>query len=520
MKKHIYLYLFLFVPFTAMAQNLAQGLHAHFPFDNNLNDQSANGYDLTTANGSISYQTVQGTDKALWLNGTSGVTSIDPFDNSAFTATAVSVWFKASGTTSDLQIILQGAFMGFGVYIQPNTGRLMVFFDGSSTGSYLSQDPVTDGQWHHVVAQTAGSTTYMYLDGALDGSLNESLSPGNGGQDNKLYLGRSNQNAYPYTGLVNELRIYNRVLTLCEIAELYGRGTDDMIARYPFDGSLADVAGSSYHMTVVQGTPTYSSFINGSANALQLDGNTVLYSEPINNSMFTQSAVSVWFKTSDQSTTNMYKVVVQGAFMGFGLFLESSSSKLIGFVDGSIAGAYVSSMALNDGQWHHIVLQSNGQTTFMYVDGMFDGQLSEPLYTGNGGLDNRIYVGRTNQLTYPFIGSINELRLYDHLISECEIKDLANPALHVGIAETPVGMGSQMPINAYPNPADGVFTVDWGMNESAVGLEIWDAQGKQVLRTQTSGQMHSVDLTGKASGVYLLKLTTSTGTHYCRVLKK
>ena len=77
--------------------------------------------------------------------------------------------------------------------------------------------------------QSDGAETFIYMDGALDGSLNESLALGNGADNNRLMVGISNLELTPFTGEINELRIYSRFLTPSDIALLSKPGVTTSI---------------------------------------------------------------------------------------------------------------------------------------------------------------------------------------------------------------------------------------------------------------------------------------------------
>jgi hypothetical protein len=142
------------------------------------------------------------------------------FNNTTFNQTAINVWVKSSNITSQLQVIIQGSYIGFGIYIEGNTGKLLGFYGGNSVNAYKSSNSITDGQWHHIVTQSNGTTTYMYIDGVLDGfTTTDGFYIGTGASNNKIYMGKSNGNAYPFTGSVSRLKIFNRTLSDCEITE-------------------------------------------------------------------------------------------------------------------------------------------------------------------------------------------------------------------------------------------------------------------------------------------------------------
>jgi hypothetical protein len=62
----------------------------------------------------------------------------------------------------------------------------------------------------------------------------------------------------------------------------------------------------------------------------------------------------------------------------------------------------------------------------------------------------------------------------------------------------------------YPNPSNGVFTVDAGFDE-AVTIVVYNMAGKQVLNQTTTGSQTQLNLDGVAKGVYMVQLQTNSG---------
>ena len=71
------------------------------------------------------------------------------------------------------------------------------------------------GQWTHLAATYDGSTLAMYADGALVAA--EPAAGGLSGSD-RTWFGRTRGGANPFTGALDEIRIYRRALTAAEVA--------------------------------------------------------------------------------------------------------------------------------------------------------------------------------------------------------------------------------------------------------------------------------------------------------------
>lgn len=216
MKKGIITILLSCTFFFAQSQTLTDSLKAHFTFDQVLEDETPFHNDLMLNYGNLNYTLNPYGDSVLVLDGNTQIKSINNFDNTNYSEICISLWFKTPVITANNQVVLQGAFTGFGVFIGANTGKIMGFFDSSSMGALESSADLTDNQWHHVLIQSDGTTSYMYIDGQLDASLQEPFYKGNG----NLYFGISNLNLLPFTGELNDVKIYNRTLKDNEIKEL------------------------------------------------------------------------------------------------------------------------------------------------------------------------------------------------------------------------------------------------------------------------------------------------------------
>lgn len=79
---------------------------------------------------------------------------------------------------------------------------------------------VHDGNPHFIVAQVDGSNMSLYIDGALDRSGAGVMVAGT----TQITFGTRSGIGYSYSGTIDEPAIWNRALTLIEIANLYTAG--------------------------------------------------------------------------------------------------------------------------------------------------------------------------------------------------------------------------------------------------------------------------------------------------------
>jgi alpha-mannosidase len=97
-----------------------------------------------------------------------------------------------------------------------NSGRwLCVLGNGVSAIALRSSSAPQTNRYYHVACVWNGSTVQLYVDGALNATAAQSLTPAvNAGP---LYIGQFGGNADRLDGIVDEVRVYNRALTQAEI---------------------------------------------------------------------------------------------------------------------------------------------------------------------------------------------------------------------------------------------------------------------------------------------------------------
>ncbi len=118
------------------------------------------------------------------------------------------------------------------------------------------------GIWHHIVGVFDGRYTKLYVDGIADGST-DWTSFINGVDSVSLMIGHSY--TYYFSGIVDEVRIYNRALTSPEVKTLYLQpDNDSLVDYYNYKDSLTNnvmlihVDSDSSNSTIVNCTAFFT----------------------------------------------------------------------------------------------------------------------------------------------------------------------------------------------------------------------------------------------------------------------
>lgn len=106
------------------------------------------------------------------------------------------------------------------------SGKKITFLmreDGANHRYFVTSSNVADGNWHHIVAvaNSGANTVELYIDGvAAAGTQTTGGSWPTINNTDPLKIGSSNGSGY-FDGKIDEVRVYNRVLTAAEVAALY-----------------------------------------------------------------------------------------------------------------------------------------------------------------------------------------------------------------------------------------------------------------------------------------------------------
>jgi len=166
------------------------------------------------------------------------------------------------------------AAVGLGFHFGISAGKVFCV-KGNGSGTYVTLVGTTSmpvGSWHHVAATTDGATMRVYLDGGLDGSLDDGsiiqwddLPPvfpptqANWPSPAQLFIGADKSNSLGdgatipdfdfFNGVVDEAQIWNRALSQSEIdfyRSVSPTGTEPgLIAYWKFDEGIGTIAADA-----------------------------------------------------------------------------------------------------------------------------------------------------------------------------------------------------------------------------------------------------------------------------------
>jgi hypothetical protein len=228
---------------------LTDGLVAYFPFNGNANDASGNGNNGFAENTYSTTNQFGFPNSALGFTGNSWV--YVPYSASLNTTNfSVSLMFNCTGNFQDICILRSGAgespsdfYRGYEIAtVDFNSNFGMWDFDGLSDYGpgkcVTSVSQWQQSQWYNLTFTQSGTAALLYVNGVLVASATNT-TPYTPAQSSPLYIGSNsagsnNPTATPFgffTGIIYDVRLYNRGLSSNEVAQLYAIESATVLPR-------------------------------------------------------------------------------------------------------------------------------------------------------------------------------------------------------------------------------------------------------------------------------------------------
>ncbi len=429
--------------------SINNGLVGHWPLDETtgavIADSSGNGNDGTWIDGTgddVAEETVVGNlNNALDFDGVDDIidTGID-IDYGAGNEISLSAWIKYTSCTNSngnmCYIISKYRFDGGTPYnLQVTAGRPEFYING--TAIIAASNTYDDDEWHHVTATFDGTTSSLYVDGIIQGTA----TPTPLSNDLTVRIGSSeNDPTYrPFNGKIDDVRIYNRTLSVAEVGELYAlknsctAPTTNLVGHWKLDETsgavIADSAGVNTG-TWTDGTGddvTEETTAGQDSTALIFDGinDEITLSNEANFDFVSDFTVSTWVKLGAGFGSNYRGILAKwdnalGGSWDLGIHTDGAVRMYVRGTSGIAGGHTLPKIDLRDGLWHLITSTATTTGVKIYIDGNYIG---EELGTWTPTLNNyNVKIGTRDGA--PFLGSIDDTRIYNRVLTPAEISEL------------------------------------------------------------------------------------------------
>jgi len=411
----------------------AEGLVAYYAFENDANDSSGNEIHGTLVGDAGFAEGPAGYGVALNLDGDGDYVDcglnpmLDITEQITFT-----YWMKAAALDKGWNTVLS---RGDDSWRSSRAGEdnFMEAAVGGTSGNYLfGVTLVDDDKWHHVGAVYDGATFSFYVDGKLDsseestGSITISSYP--------LYIGNNSQNTdREWTGLIDEVTIYDRALSDLEVMYLAGKrvtpvdpGSDGLLAWWACDEGagavVGDSSGNGRDGTFVNGDPVWVEGIHG--NAVELVGPTLIEIPPLDMEL-AEATMAGWIKPNGPQPDWSSIIMTRDPGLATG-FNVLGYQLAYHWNDDSGSWSFRGEDMIAEDDWTFAAVTIEPDKATFYVNGEM-GSVNEithdpalwnsNIYLGGDGTEG--WVGRR------MIGALDDVFMYDRALSAGEIRYLA-----------------------------------------------------------------------------------------------
>jgi hypothetical protein len=369
----------------------------------------------------------------------------------------VAAWIYANnmGESGDGRIVAKGTTPTGGWHFKlggTNQVEFVVDYTTTDLGRRSAVNTMSTGAWHHVAASWNGSATAtnvkIYVDG-VEVSSYDLTTNGVGTRVSdasaNLYIGNESNGGRTFNGKIDDVRLYNTVQTAADVQILYQSGAVGLMAHWQLNEttgtSAGDVSGNANHGALTGG-PTWTT--GKVAGGLSFDGVDDIINAGSGGTLDNVVAqggggmtVAAWIYANSMGESGDGRIVAKGTSTAGGWHFKLGGTNQVEFVveHGTTNLTRRSAVnAISTGAWQHVSATWTGSATAtnvkIYVGGV---EVSSYDITTNGvgaRVDDaaaNLYIGNESGSGRTFSGVLDEIRIYNRVLTVGEIQALANP---------------------------------------------------------------------------------------------
>jgi hypothetical protein len=498
--------------------NLSSGLVGHWTFDGsnlvqNATDSSGLGNHGRLRSFTSTTTTSGPLGQALTFDGIDDYIRVEDANSLDSTSeVTLSVWVKANSWTGEgggiaslikkdsNYLLRKDTVAGSG-----GTGVKILWWDGSNV-RYVKANTPSVGVWHHIVGVASGNdASRVYVDGVSVGGAAGTLTALSRVLTNILEIGSGGFGAESFDGIIDDVRIYNRALSVDEVKRLYGLGatthvgvstqtglsattsasgaSNGLVGWWTFDGSnmlqnVADKSGNGNHGRLISFPATSTAVVSGTVGqGLKFDGvdDYVTVGDVAAVDSATDLSGCAWVYHNTITTDDSIFAKDNAGVDGFRFFRDDVAVS----ARTDVYSIFIADSADTDSvrvesatgssplqKWTHVCFTFTlGSATGarLYVNGVEDA--NSPQSTASIGAINAganvFTIGTVSGGSAFLDGALDDVRIYTRVLSLVEIKRIygLGATTHVGVTPT-TGLAATTTSSGGSNGLVGHWTFD------------------------------------------------------------
>ena len=240
------------------------GQVGYWSFDENNGSRV---YDASTTNadGDITGPATWASGKlgtALTFNGTGNYVDVGNPTALRVTSGTLQAWIKSSQTTGTQAIIGKSD----NYYVLLSSNRIAIFDFNTSTTCQETAGLIADGAWHHIAVTfqsgvNNGTTIYR------DGIATKTCTMTTVNQSSNVIIGDDFTHTQKFNGQLDEVKVYNRVLSPSEVKAEYDAGNAGALGGLSLNAVTPGISQTASFDSIIQtSAPSYTLAINQNHN--------------------------------------------------------------------------------------------------------------------------------------------------------------------------------------------------------------------------------------------------------------
>ncbi|MFB5597754.1 MAG: LamG-like jellyroll fold domain-containing protein, partial [Nitrosopumilaceae archaeon] len=415
---------------------------------------------------------------------------LDNINSTQFSNVTITAWIKPNYTKGSSQLTVLNQENAFSLTINnvllPKHIATFSVFDGIQWHSVQSNSTIGEN-WSHIAATYDGTNITIYLNGTLN-STNlikkdsielvtkvfesstdyESSIDSLQGKSNQVSIGatldnkrNANDSEKKFSGSIDDVRIYDIVLTAQQIYEIYIRSlpmiitVDEIVNEEPEEIELEDIESVNLIKNIVDTNYTESSIANITNNTIDVLvlNNTedyIIIEEETLNEEVNKVTISSWVQPHyEDASTKLTIVSKQNSFeLSINNIIEPKYVPTFSVFDGIAWNTIAGSTIIDKDGWSHISAVINQTSISLYVNGTLEASqtLSGTFAIQDGKIEITpanvaatktdvvigAYVDNTRgelQTSNRFSGFIDDVLIYREALTEDQIIEIYNDYL-------------------------------------------------------------------------------------------